>query len=110
VAKEEADEEAGEEELDRCGYAAAPVPAGQPMAGEELASAWLREAKDVFEVRTRSRERAHDGGIERSAHRTEQQNAGDARTDLESAVSDVLVRYPIAREVKEQPERERSKP
>jgi hypothetical protein len=110
VAKKEADEETGEEELERRGDAAAPVPAAQPMAGEELATAWLREAKDVFEVRTRSRERARDGGIERSAYGAEQQNASDARTDLESAVSDVLVRYPVAREVKEQPERERAAP
>lgn len=80
------------------------------MAGEELATAWLREAKDVFEVRTRSRERARDGGIQRSTHGAEQQNAGDARNDLKSAVIEVLVRYPIAGDVKEQPERERSKP
>jgi hypothetical protein len=39
------------------------------VAGKELATAWLREAKDVFEVRTRSRDRARDGGIERSAQR-----------------------------------------
>jgi len=64
----------------------------------------------VFEVRTRSRDRARDGGIERSAHSAEEQDGGDARTDLEGAVRDVLVRYPIAREVKEQPERQRSEP
>ena len=86
------------------------MPAAQPVAGEELATAWPREAKDVFEVRTRSRDRARDGGIERSAHSAEEQHSGDARTDLEGAVRDVLVRYPIAREVKEQPERQRSEP
>ena len=64
----------------------------------------------MFEVRTRSRDRPGDGGIERSAHSTEEQHAGDARTDLEAAVGDVLVRDPIAREVKKQPERQRAEP
>ena len=32
----------------------------------------------------------------------QREDGGDARTDLEGAVRDVLVRYPIAREVKEQ--------
>jgi hypothetical protein len=86
------------------------VPAAKPVAGKKLATAWPREAEDVFKVRTRSRDRARDGGIERSAHTAEEQDGGDARTDLEGAVRDVLVRYPIAREVKEQPERQRSEP
>jgi hypothetical protein len=110
VAKKDADEEAGEEELDWRGEAAAPVPAAKPVAREELATAWPREAQDVFEVRTRSRDRTRDGGIERSAHGAEEQDGGDARTDLEGAVRDVLVRYPIARKVKEQPERQRYAP
>jgi hypothetical protein len=108
--KKHRDEKTGEKELGRRGYAAAPVPAAQPVAGEELATAWSREAKDVFEVGQRSRERARDGGIERSAHSAEKQDAGDARTDLERAVGDVLVRHSIACEVKEQPERHRSEP
>jgi hypothetical protein len=80
------------------------------MAGEELATAGPREAEDVFQVRTRSRERARDGGIEWSPHGAEEQDACNARTDLESAVRDVLVRNPIAHDVKEQPERQRSEP
>ena len=40
----------------------------------------------------------------------EEQDPCDARTDLESAVRDVLVRNPIARDVKEQPKRQRSEP
>ena len=80
------------------------------MAGEELATAGPREAEDVFQVRTRSRERARDGGIEWSAHSAEEQDPCDARPDLESAVRDVLVRNPIARDVKEQTERQRSEP
>jgi hypothetical protein len=110
VAKKDGDEEAGEEELHGRGYAAASVLTAQPVAGEELATAWPREAKDVFEVRKRSRERARDGGIERSARSPEEQDARDARTDLEGAVGDVLVRHAIAGEVKEQPERQRSEP
>jgi hypothetical protein len=100
-AKKDGEEEAGEEELDRCGYAAAPVPAAQPVAGKELPPTWPREAKDVFEVGKRSGERARDGGIERSAHGAQKQDGGDARTDLEGAVGDVLVRHSIAHEVKE---------
>ncbi len=110
MAKKDGDEEAGEEELHGRGYAAASVPTAQPVAGEELATAWPREAKDVFEVRKRGREGARDGGIERSARSAEEQDARDARTDLEGAVGDVLVRHAIAGEVKEQPERQRSEP
>jgi hypothetical protein len=71
VAKKDGDEEAGEEELHGRGYAAS-VPTAQPVAGEELATAWPREAKDVFEVRKRGREGARDGGIERSARSAEE--------------------------------------
>jgi hypothetical protein len=52
AAKKDGHQGAREKELDRRGYAPAPVPTAQPMAGEELATAWPREAKDVFEVRT----------------------------------------------------------
>ena len=72
MAKKEGDEEAGEEEPHGRGYAAASVPTAQPVAGEELATAWPREAKDVFEVRKRGREGARDGGIERSARSAEE--------------------------------------
>jgi hypothetical protein len=52
VAKKDGHQGAGEKELDRRGYAAAPVPTAQPMAGEELATAGPREAEDEIEVRT----------------------------------------------------------
>src|SRR5439155_2987224 len=68
VAKKDGDQGAGEEELDRRRYAAAPVPTAQAVAGEELATAWPREAKDVFEVGKGSRQGSRDSGIERSAH------------------------------------------
>jgi hypothetical protein len=80
------------------------------MAGEELATAWPREGKYVLEVRERSREGTGDGRIERSAHSAEEQDARDARTDLKGAVGDVLMGDAIAREVKEQPERQRPQP
>jgi hypothetical protein len=110
VAKKDGDQGAGEKELDRRGYAAASVPTVQPVAREELATAWPRETKDVLEVRERSRERARDCGIERPTRSAEEQDAGDARADFEDTVRYVLVRDPISCEVKEQPERQRSEP
>jgi hypothetical protein len=84
------------------------VPAAEAVAGEELASARARKAKDVLEVRRRSGERAADGRIERSAHCGEEHHFGDARADLEAAVGDVLVRDPITCQVEQQPERQRA--
>jgi hypothetical protein len=104
-AKKEANEEARDDELDRRREAATAMPAMEPVAGEELAPARPREAKDVLEVRRRSGERAADGWIERSPDRGEEENSGDARADLEAAVGDVLVWHPIACEVEQQPER-----
>jgi hypothetical protein len=52
VAKKDGNQGAGEKELGRRGYTAAPVPTAQPVAGEELATAGPREADDVFEVWT----------------------------------------------------------
>lgn len=79
------------------------MPAVEAVAGEEFAPPGTREAQDVLEVRGRSGERAADGWIERSADRGEEQDSGDARSDLEAAVGDVLVRHPIACEVEQQP-------
>jgi hypothetical protein len=110
AAKEEADEDAREEELDRRRKTAASVPAMQAMTREELASARPRQTKEVLEVRSRSSECAGHRGIERSAHRREEQDCGDARADLEPAVGDVSVRHPIADEVEEQSEWQRAEP
>jgi hypothetical protein len=104
--KKKADEKTREEELGRRRDAATPVPAVKAVAGEELATTRPGEAKDVLEIRRRSRERAANGRIERSAHRGEQQNPGDARADLEAAVGDVFMRHPIPKEVEDQPERQ----
>ena len=101
AAKKRANEEAGDEKLYRGRYAAATVPAAQSVAGEELATARAREPKDVLEVRKRSRECAGNSGIKRTAHCAQQKDTGDARTDLEGSVGDVLVRHAIAREVKQ---------
>jgi hypothetical protein len=65
--KKDADQEPGRKELDRGREAAASVPAAQAVAREELAAARAREPEDVFEVRTRSRERAGHSRIERPA-------------------------------------------
>ena len=77
----------------------------EAVAGEELAPARPREAKDVLEVRRRSGKRAADGRIERSPDRGEEQNSGDARADLEAAVGDVLVWHPITYKMEQQPEK-----
>jgi hypothetical protein len=106
--KKKANEEAGEDELGRRRNAAAAMPAAEAVAGEELAPARSREAKDVLEVRRGSGERAADGRIERSARCGEEQDSGDTRADLEAAVGDVLVWHPIACEVEQQPERQRA--
>lgn len=110
TAKKSADQEPREEELSRRGDAAASMPAAQPMAGEELATTWPREGEYVFEVRKRSREGTSDRRIERSEDSAEKQDARRAGSDLESAVGDVLVGNPIARDVEEQPERKRPEP
>jgi hypothetical protein len=110
AAKKEANEETREEELDRRRKTAAPVPATQAMTREELAPAGPRETKEVLEVWRRSSKRAGHRGIERSAHRGEDQDCGDARADLEAAVGDVTVRHPIADEVEKQSEWQRAEP
>jgi hypothetical protein len=86
------------------------VPAAEAVAREELPAARARQAHDVLDVRTRSGQRTTYGRIERSAHGGEEEHSSDARADLEAAVADVLVRHPIAREVKQEPERQRGKP
>jgi hypothetical protein len=105
-----ADEEARQDELDRCWDTATSVPAVEAVAGKELAATRPREAKDVLEVGRRSGERAADGRIEWAAHSGEEQHAADARADLEAAVRDVLVRRPIPCEVEQQAERQGAEP
>jgi hypothetical protein len=77
------------------------------MAREQLATARLGEAQDMFEVRERGCESTRDGGIERPSNSAEKQDASDARPDLEGPVGDVLMGDPISREVEKQPERQR---
>jgi hypothetical protein len=108
VAKEEADEETREEELDGRGKTAAFVPAMEAMTREELAPAGPWETKEVLKVRSRRSERAGHRGIERSANCGEEQDSGDAGADLKTAVGDVSVRHPVADEVEEQSKRQRA--
>jgi hypothetical protein len=110
AAKKEADEETREEELNRRRKTAAPVPAMEAMTREELAPARPRQPKEVLEVGSSGSERTGQRGIERSAHRGEEQDCGDARADLEATVGDVTVRHPIADEVEEQSEWQRAEP
>jgi hypothetical protein len=110
AAKKEADKEAREEELDRRRKTTAPVPALEAMTREELAPARPRQPKEMLEVWRTSSERAGHRGIERSAHRGEEHDRGDARADLEATVGDVSVRHPIADEVEEKSEWQRAEP
>jgi hypothetical protein len=110
AAEQQADQEAGDEELDRGRDAAASMPTAQSVAGKELATAGPWEPQDVFEVGTGSRERAGHCGIEWPARGGEQQDGTDPGADLEASVGDVLVRHSIPREVKEQSERQRAEP
>jgi hypothetical protein len=96
--------------LDRRRKTTAPVPAMEAMTREELAPARPRQPKEMLEIWRTSSERAGHGGIERSAHRGEEHDCGDARADLEAAVGDVTVRHPIADEVEEQSEWQRAEP
>lgn len=105
-----ADHDSGDHELDRGRNASTPVPAAQPMAGEELVAARPREPHHMFEVWTRGRECASHGRVERPTRAGEQQDRGDPGADLEASVPDVLVRHSIAREVEQQAQRKRAKP
>lgn len=86
------------------------MPAVEAVTGKELTPARTREPKDMLEIRTRSGKRAADGWIERSPHRSEEQDCGDPRADLEAAIADVLVRHTISCEVEQQPKRQRAEP
>jgi hypothetical protein len=110
AAQKEADKEAREEQLERRRKTTAPVPAMEAMTREELAPARPRQPKEMLEIWRTSSERAGHRGIERSAHRGEEHDCGDARADLEAAVGDITVRHPIADEVEEQSEWQRAEP
>ena len=75
--KEQADQKAGDEELDRGRHSTAPVPAAQPVAGKELAAARPRKPDDVLQVGARGRQCAGHRGIERPAHSGEEKHGGD---------------------------------
>jgi hypothetical protein len=77
-AKKETNKEAGQDELRWRRDAATPVPAVDAVAREELAAARSWEPKNVLDVRRRSGERTADGRIERSAHRGQKDDSGDA--------------------------------
>jgi hypothetical protein len=109
-AQDGADQEAGDQELSPGRSAAAPVPAMEAMAREQLAAPRSREPEDVLQIRRRRCQRARHGGIERPARERQQHDGSDPRGDLEAAIADVLVWHPVPGQVQHEAERQRSAP
>ena len=61
------------------------MPAVEAVAREEFSSARSWQRSDVLEVGRGRRERADDGGIERAARRSEEDDGGDSACDFEAA-------------------------
>ena len=100
---ERAENGARREELGPGGDAAGPVPAVEAMAGKELAPGGAREADDVLDIGDRSRHGAEDGGVERPAPRREEEESRDPARDLEPARVNVVVRHPVAEQMRDRP-------
>ena len=105
---ERAENRAGQQELQICGEAARAVPAS--AAVEEFAAARAQERQDVLEVGCGARRGAERRRIERATARGEEDEARETAADLEAARADVLVRQPIAREMKDRAEHDRREP
>ena len=105
---ERAENRAGQQELQICGEAPRAVPAS--AAVEEFAAARAQERQDVFEVGCGARRGAERRRIERATARGEEDEARETAADLEAARADVLVRQPIACEVKDRAQQERRDP
>jgi hypothetical protein len=84
------------------------VPAS--AAVEEFAAARAQERQDVLEVGCGARRGAERRRIERATARGEEDEARETAADLEAARADVLVRQPIAREMKDRAEQDRREP
>ena len=105
---ERAENRAGQQELQICGEAPRAVPAS--AAVEEFAAARAQEREDVLEVGCGARRGAERRRIERATARGEEDEARETAADLEAARADVLVRQPIAREMKDRTEQDRREP
>jgi hypothetical protein len=86
------------------------MPAAKAVARKQLVPARARESEDVLHVGAGGGKRAANRGVERPAHRRQEQHGCDARPDLEGPVRDVFVRHPVARQVQEQADRQRREP
>ena len=64
----------------------------------------------MLEVGGRGRHGAHGRRVERPPHERQRQNPGDAACDLEAPRRDVLVRHPVAQEVKHRADEGRARP
>src|SRR4051812_19861964 len=78
------------------------MPAQPPV--KELPAARPRGAEHVLEIGSRGGGRADDGAVQRTAPQREQRDAGNAARDLEAPARDVLVRDPVAEQVRRRPE------
>jgi hypothetical protein len=86
------------------------MPAGDPVAREELPPARPRKADDVLDVGSGRSHCSHRRRVERPADDGERQNAEHATGDLEPARGDVLVRHTVAKEVEHRPHCGRTHP
>ena len=75
-------------------------------AVEEFGAARAQEREDVLEVGCGARRGAEGRRIDRATARGEEDEARETAADLEAARADVLVRQPIAREMKDRTEQD----
>ena len=79
-------------------------------AVEELAAARAQEREDVLEVGCGAGRGAEGRRMGRATARGEEDEGRETAADLEAARADVLVRQPIAREMKDRTEQDRREP
>ena|SRR5215218_4185409 len=77
---------------------------------EELAAAGTQPSKHVLEVGCAGRGGPERRRIERAAAEGEQSKDEQSASDLEAAIGDVLVRYPITGQMQRRTESERGEP
>ena len=82
---------------------------GDAMAGEELPSARAGHANHVLEIGRRRCRRADGGRVERPARQREQGEPRHAAPELEARRRNVVVRYHVADQVKQEAERDRGR-
>ena len=79
-------------------------------AVKELAAVQTQPRNDVLEIGRARGGRPERGRIERPAAEREQSQPNNAASDLEATIGDVVVRYPVTRQVQRRPQSQRSDP